>query len=100
MNTYKTSWGERVTQRQIDALTKKSKEKVLQEQLDIHGYNFCTVCKRNDCKPIDCAHTISIKEAKETGRTELCWNTDNIKPTGRACHTKKDRLNLQWNERK
>lgn len=96
MNTYKTSSGERVTQTQIDNFTRVAKAKVLQKQLDEHGYNFCSVCKRNDCKPIDCAHEISVKKAKESGRTELCWDVNNIIPTGRNCHKKQDGLDLKF----
>lgn len=97
MNTYQCSNGERVTQSQIEARTRKAKEIVLQNQVDDIGYNVCVECMRNDCKPIDCSHDISVKEAKETGRTELCWDMNNIKPRGRQCHQKLDKLILQFN---
>ena len=72
MNTYKTSTGERVTQKQIDINIRLAKAIVIEKQLEEHGYNFCEVCERNDYKPTDCAHQISVKEAKESGRSELC----------------------------
>lgn len=99
MNTYKTSLGERITQKQIDINIRLAKAIVIEKQLEEHGYNFCTECNRNDCKPIDCAHEISVKEAKETGRTELCWDINNIKLIGRKHHQIKDGLNLQFNNK-
>lgn len=97
-NTYQTSSGKRFTQPQIEAKIRKAKAIVLQNQLDTMGYNVCVACLRNDCKPIDCSHTISVKEAKETGRTELCWDIENIVPLGRGCHQRHDKLDLKFNE--
>lgn len=96
MNTYKTSSGDRISQKQIDINIRLAKAIVIEKQLKEHGYNFCTDCKRNDCKPIDCSHHISVKEAKETGRTELCWDINNISLVGRNCHQKKDGLDLKF----
>lgn len=95
MNTYADSEGNRYTTPQIDRLVTKAKGQVLQAQVDEHGYNFCTECERNDCKPIDCSHEVSVKEAKETGRAELCWDINNITPVGRKCHQRKDGLDIQ-----
>lgn len=96
--TYSTSTGERLTTSQIDTRTTLAKGILLDNQRQEYGYNFCTECKRNDCKPLDCAHDISVKEAKETGRAELCWDINNMKIIGRRHHAKKDGLNLQWNK--
>ena len=98
-NTYLTSSGERVTQGQIKRRMHKAKDNVLQAQRDDIGYNVCIECMRNDCKPVDCSHDISVKEAKETGRTELAWDENNIKPRGRECHQKLDKLILKFQER-
>lgn len=96
MNTYKTSKGERVTQSQIDKLTREAKAKVLENQIDRHGYNFCVKCGKNHLNTyLDCSHTISVKKAKETGRTELAWCTDNIKIRCRECHQELDGLNIK-----
>ena len=75
---------------------RKSKETVLELQFLEYGYNFCTKCSRNDCKPIDVSHNISVKKAKETGNAQLCWDLDNLEILGRKCHAKKDKLNIQW----
>lgn len=96
MNHYRTSEGERVSQSTIDSRTREAKAKVIQNQLDQYGYNFCSKCMRNDCKPIDCSHTISVADAKKMGKTELCWDERNINPVGRKCHAKYDKLDIQW----
>ncbi|HET8885585.1 MAG TPA: hypothetical protein VFM70_04440 [Salinimicrobium sp.] len=97
MNTYKCSDGTRVTQAQVDRRIKQAKAKKLQQAIEEKGYIACEECHRNDCKPVDCSHTISVKEAKETGRTELCWDYENnIKLRGRPCHAKYDGLAPQW----
>ena len=66
----------------------------MEDQREADGYNFCITCGRNDCQPVTCAHIISVKEAKETGRTELCWSVKNMVPEGLPCHQKRDKLNL------
>ena len=97
MNTYNTSNGKRISQAEIDRKTTAAKKQLIQDQLDEFGYNFCTTCKRNDCKPVDCAHVISVDEAKKTGRSELCYDVENMELTGRFCHKKQDGLDLQFN---
>lgn len=96
MNTYSTSLGERLTQSQIDSRIRKAKAEKLRQQSEEHGYNFCTICRRNDCKPLDCSHNISVKKAKEEGMAELCWDLENIEIIGRAHHQVKDGLDLQF----
>lgn len=71
--------------------------KLEQQEINL-GYNVCEDCFRNDCKPIDVSHEISVKEAKESGKAELCWDLDNLKIRGRKCHQEKDKLNLQFND--
>ena len=95
-NTYSTSDGKRLTTSQIEYKIRKAKELNLELQFINHGYNFCETCKRNDCKPITNAHIISVKEAKETGRVELCWDLDNLVIEGMKCHQLRDKLNIQW----
>lgn len=98
--TYSDSEGNRWTTDQIDIKSDEAAKELLQDQLDEWGYNFCEECKRNDCKPIDVAHyPVSRKEAKETGRAELCWdNKNNMEILGRNCHKKHDKLSLQWSK--
>ena len=97
MGIYKCSNGERVTQTQIDARIRKAKAKVLQECLDKYGYIFCQDCKRNDCKPVDCSHDVSVQDCKNAGKTELAWDVKNITLRGRVCHARLDKNDLQWN---
>ena len=98
MGTYRCSDGTRVSQAQIDRRVKTAKAQKLQQFLDKYGYFFCEDCKSNDDKPIDCSHTISVLEAKNTGRTELAWDVENIKLRGRDCHAKLDKNNVQWTQ--
>jgi len=93
--TYSTSTGKRLTTSQIETRITYAKGLLLQNQLDEHGYNFCTTCKRNDCKPITCAHIITVKECKESGRAELAYDVENMTPEGLPCHQKRDKLNIQ-----
>ena len=91
MNHFHTSYGERVSKEEIDRRTKAAKKEKLQQQIDNIGYNVCEECYLNDCKPLDCAHLISVDEAQKTGRAELCWDVENIKVMGRDCHRKHDK---------
>ena len=97
MNTYRTSSGERFTQSQIERKITKAKAKALEKQIDDFGYNFCEQCGKNASGTrLDCSHEISVKRAKEEGRTEQCWNVQNIVIRCRSCHQKHDKLNLQF----
>jgi hypothetical protein len=95
-NTCNLSDGTKKTRAQVEVLTRAAKQLKLQEQIYEHGYNFCERCNRNDCKPIDVSHNISVKEAIESGRTELCWALHNMEIAGRPCHKVKDKLILQF----
>ncbi|WP_233901399.1 hypothetical protein [Tenacibaculum piscium] len=69
-------------------------------QFDEYGYNFCENCKRSNGTYIDCSHDVSVKKAKEIGKTELCFSVDNITMLCRDCHKKKDGLSLGWSSLK
>lgn len=99
MNTYSTSTGERFTQSQIEKKIKEAKAEALQKQIDEFEYNFCEQCGHNGSGTrLDCSHDISVKRAKEEGRTEQCWNLKNIIIRCRSCHQKHDKLNTQFNK--
>jgi len=91
---YRDSDGNMYTQAEINIKINEAKAEVKQYFIDTYGYVPCSECLRNDCTPIEMSHTISIQEAKDTGRTELCWKFSNIKPRGRKCHAKLDKLYL------
>ena len=94
--TYSTSTGERLTTRQIDIKTQYAKSILLDRQLQEHGYNFCSTCERNASNTyLDCSHNVSVKDAKSSGRAELCYTVSNLEVLCRECHTKKDGLNIQ-----
>lgn len=95
MNHYKTSSGERVSQKQIDINIRLAKAIVIEKQLEEFGYNFCTVCERNKSNTyLDVSHNLSVKKAKETGQTEKCWSLMNLEVLCRECHQQKDNLKL------
>lgn len=95
MNKYFDSDGKSYTQKQIDFKIRQSGLFLIEQQFLEHGYNFCTKCNRNDCKPIDVAHIVSRKKAKELRQVELSWDLDNLQILGRKCHKKIDKLNIQ-----
>ena len=90
--TYSCTDGTRLTTSQIDTRITLAKGILLDNQRQQHGYNFCETCKRNDCIPVTCAHLISVKECKESGRSELAFSVSNMIPEGLPCHKKRDKL--------
>lgn len=72
-------------------------KKALEKQFDNYGYNFCEDCGHNGSGTrLDCSHDISVKKAKEEGKTEQCWNVGNIVIRCRICHQIKDKNNIQF----
>lgn len=97
MNTYRCSNGERVTQSQIDRKIREAKAEKLRLQFEEYSYNFCEECGSNgNGTRLDNSHDISVKKAKEEGRTEICWKVGNLTVLCRSCHQEKDKLNLSW----
>ena len=90
MNYFHTSSGERVSKQRIDRNVRNAKQMRLIEQAEMYGYNFCSVCLRNDCKPIDCAHTESVDSCQKNGYAEKAWDLKNIEIVGRSCHRAHD----------
>ena len=80
---------------------REAKKQLLQNQIFDFGFNFCEECGRNGSGTrLDCSHKISMKVAKETGRTELCWDINNMNVLCREHHEERDKLNIQFNENK
>lgn len=90
MNYVYTSTGEKIKRSVFDRKVNEAKKLRMQMQLDEKGYNVCEVCNRNDCKPVDASHDISVKWCVENRQAELAYDVNNITPTGRMCHQKKD----------
>ena len=93
MSTYKLSDRSRVKKSVLDRKVKEAKKEKLELFIEEHGYAFCEDCGKNDCKPIDCSHDISVKECQESGRSELAWDINNITLRGRPCHNIWDKTN-------
>jgi len=96
MNSYLCSNGSRIPQSKIESLIKKAKAKVLENQIDSDGFNHCISCGKSSGVMLDCAHVVSVKKAKEMGKTELCYDVNNIEILCRDCHQKYDKLNTQF----
>ena len=92
MNTYRCSDGSRLRQSVVEVLIRKAKAEKVRQQFDEHGYNFCEVCGISNGTYLDCSHTESVKSCKENGRTEKCFDVENIKMRCRKCHQKHDKL--------
>ena len=97
MNTYPCTDGSRISQKDLDNAIKKTKREMRDRQIMAIGYEVCTVCWENDCKPVDCSHHISVQKCKDMGRAELAAEATNMALIGRNCHQVKDGLNLQFN---
>ena len=87
----KTSLGNRITKDECDARIREAKQIKLDTFYSEHGYYFCEECLTSQGR-IDCSHTIGVGKAKQDGRTELCWDVENIRLLCRSCHQKHDRL--------
>lgn len=96
MNSYSTSNGMRVSKSVIDRKVREAKKAVLDKMRKEYGYIFCTECGKNENAgvPIDCSHSVSVDECQKSGRAELAWDEENIKPRCRVCHNKHDKLYL------
>lgn len=95
MNHYKTSTGERISKATIDRRVREAKARVLEQQKEQYGYNFCEDCFKNGSNTrLDCSHDISVDECQKTGRAELAWDIYNITVRCRDCHQKKDGLKI------
>ena len=92
MNSYASSDGSRLKQSVIESLIKKAKKEKLRQQYDDAGFNYCEDCGVSNGTYLDCSHNISVKKAKEMGKTELCFDVENIKIRCRNCHQIHDKL--------
>jgi len=97
---YHTSNGETLTRAELDRRISKAKEQKLWDQVNEFGYNFCTKCEGFheglEYGILDCSHIISIKEATESGMSELCYDKDNIQIICRYHHTLHDNNLLKF----
>lgn len=92
MNSFKASTGERVPKDEIGRKIKKAKAKFLEMFLDEHGYYFCEGEDHDGtCGQLSISHVVSVNEAQNSGRAELCWSTANFKLLCIKCHQKVDK---------
>ena len=98
MNTYNTSLGERISKGLIDRNVRTAKGVKIRNFKNDHGFCYCEDCNTSQGR-IDCSHTISVKYAQETGRTELAWDQKNIRLLCRNCHNILDSKTNEQRER-
>ena len=79
-NTSELSDGSRVTSAQLIRKTNKAKFEIKEEREP-----YCERCGRNGLR-LDMSHLISVKEAKESKRSELAWDKKNIELHCPPCH--------------
>jgi hypothetical protein len=94
MGSFTDSRGRKFQKEQIDRMVNDAKRKRMHIQIKDHGYNFCEDCERNDCKPVDMSHDISVDQCQKDPNIplELAWSVGNITPRGRKCHIKHDSI--------
>ena len=94
MGSFTDSRGRKFQKEQIDRMVNDAKRQRMKIQIDEQGYNFCEDCERNDCKPVDMSHNISVDQCQKDPNVplELAWSVSNITPRGRKCHIAHDSL--------
>lgn len=80
MGTYNTSYGERVSQSQIDSNIRKAKLEFTQ---NVEPY--CHGCGRTG-ERLSVSHTLSVDKCKKSGRSELAWDINNFELECTDCH--------------
>jgi len=96
MNSYRCTDGTRVTKAVIDRNIRTAKALLIESQKQAYGYNFCTECFQNDCKPLDCAHIESVDSCQKNGHAEKAWDINNMRIMGRSCHQHYDKNQINY----
>ena len=98
-NTFRTSDGERLTKFEINKRIKSAKDKYTEIARKKAGIIICERCKDKSCWPIQRSHIISVNEAQNSGRAELCWDINNLEHLGQPCHSKFEDLPKEQREK-
>ncbi len=95
-NKFNQSDGTKISAKTLKVYITLAKAAKIAEMMDNYGYIFCEDCNEfgyphgpineMELKIIDCSHQISVKEAKESGKAELCYDIDNIRMLCRIHH--------------
>jgi len=95
-NKFNQSDGTKISSKTLESYITLAKAAKIAEMDDNYGYIFCEDCNEfghppgpineMELKIIDCSHEISVKEAKESSRAELCYDIDNIRMRCRIHH--------------
>ena len=102
-NKLNQSDGTKISAKTLESYITLAKAAKIAEMMDNYGYIFCEDCNEFGLPPgpinemelkiIDCSHNISVKEAKESSRAELCYDVDNIRMRCRIHHRIHDKTN-------
>lgn len=95
-NSYRLSNGEYIKKSVIDARIRVAKQKVIDAQIEEHGYNFCEDYDKSQNVILDCAHYESVDSCQKNGRSEKAYDVENIRMLCRGCHAKYDGLDLKF----
>ena len=95
MNTYETSYGERLPKGTIDRNIRRAKEIKVNAE---HGRIKSELSGSYET-PIDISHIISVKYCQETKRSELAWHQSNLRFLTRKEHEKHDALTNEEREK-
>lgn len=92
MNHYYTSDGDRISQATLDRRIRNAKAKV-KADAEIDGRLYCWECGTT-YRTLHMSHTISVQQAKNERRSELCWSESNIRILCDRCHQMYDKLSI------
>lgn len=90
--------GTRITRQEYDKRIYKAKKLKIEIFLHENGYLYCEECYKNECKPIDCSHDISVSKCIKIGKPELAYDVNNLTLRGRPCHQLFDGLDIKQNK--
>ena len=96
MGTWGLSNGSRLQNSVIDSRIRKAKEK---KRKELDYSRCCEVCDTNQGY-IDQSHIISVKECKESGRSELAYTVDNLEQLCRKHHEEVEALSKHDREKR
>ena len=94
MGSWGLSDGSRLDNSVIDSRIRKAKEK---KRKELDYSRCCEECNTNQGR-IDQSHIISVKECKESGRSELAYTVLNIEQLCRGCHMEVESLSKEQRE--
>lgn len=91
INSYSCSNGTRVSKAVLDRNVRKAKEIKTRNYKNDHGFISCEFTGQSSGTYFDIMHIISVNEAQNSGRSELCWDQRNLRFGTREIHKNHDK---------